>query len=81
MASWPMTEARARFGEVIERAEKEGPQTITGDGKDLAVVLSVDAYRALAAHRPDFKGHLLGGPKVEDFAPARHRDNGRAIEL
>ena len=81
MTSWQVQEAKARLSEVIERAASEGPQTITRHGAERAVVLSVADYRALAALKPDFKAHLLGGPKVDDFALARDRDPGRSIEL
>jgi hypothetical protein len=35
----------------------------------------------LAALRPDFKAHLLGGPKVEDFPVERDPDTGRVVEF
>ena len=70
-----------RFSELIERARTDGPQTITRHGAERAVVLSIEDYRALAAHKPDFKAHLIGGPKVEDFSVERDRDTGRALEL
>ena len=38
------------------------------EATNVFVVLSIEDYRALAAHRPDFKAHLLGGPKVDDFS-------------
>ena len=38
-------------------------------------------YLALVAHKPDFKAHLLGGPKVDDFTIERDRDTGRPVEL
>jgi hypothetical protein len=44
-------------------------------------VLSIEDYRALAAHKPDFRAYLLGGPKVDDFSVERDRDTGRAVEL
>ena len=81
MATWQVQDAKARFSEVIERARTEGPQTITRHGAERAVVLSIEDYRALAAHRPDFKAHLLGGPKVDDFSIERDRDAGRTVEL
>ena len=46
-----------------------------------AVVLSIEDYRPLVAHKPDFKAHLLGGPKVDDFTIERDRDTGRDVEL
>jgi hypothetical protein len=45
------------------------------------VVLSIEDYRVLASYKPDFKGHLLGGPKVDDFPVERDPAKGRAIEL
>ena len=81
MATWQVQEAKTRFSEVIERARTEGPQTITRHGAERAVVLSIEEYRALVAHQPDFKAHLLGGPKVDDFSVERDRAAGRDIEL
>ena len=54
---------------------------ITKHGKERAVVLSIEDYRVLAAHRPDFKSYLLDGPKVDDFTIERNQDVGRNIEL
>lgn len=81
MATWQIQQAKARLTQLIERACSEGPQTITRHGRERAVVLSIDDYRALQAHRPDFKAYLLGGPKVDEFEIERDRDTGREIEL
>ena len=81
MATWQIQDAKARLSELIERARTEGPQTITRHGTERAVVLAVEEYRALAAHKPDFKAYLLGGPKVDDFPIERERDTGRGVEL
>ena len=81
MATWQIQDAKARLSELIERAGTEGPQTITRHGTERAVVLSIKDYRALAAHKPDFKAYLLGGPKVDDFPIERDRDTGRGVEL
>jgi len=81
MTTWQVTEAKARFGELIDRAITEGPQTITRRGAACAVVLSVDEYLALQALKPDFKAHLLGGPKVDEFDVPRNQDVGRAAEM
>ncbi|MGA9564388.1 MAG: type II toxin-antitoxin system Phd/YefM family antitoxin [Candidatus Korobacteraceae bacterium] len=81
MTQWAVQDAKTRFSELIERAITEGPQTITRHGAERAVVLSVEDYRVLASYKPDFKAHLLGGPKVDDFAMERDPDTGRAVEL
>lgn len=81
MASWQVQEAKSRFSEVIEEAQKKGPQIITKHGSERAVVLSMEDFRALTAHKPGFKEYLLGGPKVEDFAIEADHDTGREIAL
>ena len=81
MATWQVQDAKARLSELIERARNEGPQTITRHGTESAVVLSIEDFRALAAHKPDFKAYLLGGPKVDDFSIERDRGTGRRVEL
>ena len=81
MATWQIQEAKVRFSQLIEWAYSKGPQIITRHGRERAVVLSVDDYRALQAHRPDFKAWLLGGPKLDEFTVERESDTGRAVEL
>ena len=81
MANWQIQQAKAHFSEIIERARREGPQTITRHGAERAVILSIEDYRALVAQKPDFKAYLLGGPKVEDFTIERESDPGRPIDL
>lgn len=81
MAKWQVQEAKTRLSEVIEEAQHKGPQVITRHGTERAVVLSISDYRALTAHRPDFKEYLLGGPKVDNFEIERDKDTGREITL
>jgi prevent-host-death family protein len=81
MSTWPVQDAKTRLSALIERARTDGPQTITRHGTARAVLLSIEDYRALAAHKPDFKAYLLGGPKLDDFPIERDRDTGRAVEL
>ncbi len=65
----------------MERARVEGPQVITRHGTEHSVVLSIAEYRSLTADKPDFKAHLLGGPKFDDFIIERDRDTGRQVEI
>ena len=54
---------------LLEKAQTEGPQTITRSwlpsGPSLLVWSRTIA--TLVAHKPDFKSYLLGGPKVDGF--------------
>lgn len=81
MACWQVQEAKSRFSEVIEDARSKGPQIITRHGAERAVVLSIEDFRALTAHKPGLKEYLLGGPKVDEFEVERSADTGREIAL
>jgi len=79
MARWQVQEAKMRLSQMIDEAQSKGPQMITRHGVDRAVVLSIDDFRSLSAHRPDLREYLLGGPKVDEFEVDRDRDTGREI--
>ncbi|MGO4124882.1 type II toxin-antitoxin system Phd/YefM family antitoxin [Inquilinus sp. YAF38] len=81
MAEWQVQEAKARFSELVERARTEGPQTITRHGRERAVLLSIEDYRALLSLQPDVRALLLGGPKVGGFSIERDSDTGRRSHM
>jgi prevent-host-death family protein len=81
VAQWQLQQAKTRLSEVIEEAQSCGPQIITRHGAERAVILSIDDYRSLVAHKPNLIEYLLGGPKVGGFEIEPDRDMGREIEL
>lgn len=81
MATWQVQEAKTRLSELIDEAHSKGPQVITRHGAERAVVLSIEDYRALTAHKPNLKDYLLGGPKFDAFEVPRDADTGREVEL
>jgi antitoxin Phd len=81
MATWQVHNAKARFSELLERAEREGPQIIARRGTERAVVLSIREFRMLTESRPNLRDYLLGGPKLDDFEVERSKDRGREIDL
>ena len=81
MAVWQVQEAKTKLSELIDEANKKGPQIITRHGSERAVVLSIAEYRALTAHKPDLRAYLLCGPKFDDFDIPRDRDTGRDVNL
>jgi len=81
MATWQVQQAKSHFSELLEKAEREGPQTITKHGTEKAVVLSVEEYRRLAgADRQNFGEFLLKGPRF-DIAFERDEDIGRDVQF
>jgi prevent-host-death family protein len=85
MHEWQFQDAKNRFSELVRRARDEGPQSVTVHGKPAAVVLSADAYAALARPRPSFSDYLLSGPAWPDdlieLINNRARDTGSARDL
>ena len=59
---WPLQDAKNCFSEVVQRARREGPQTVTLRGERAAVVLSAADYDALVRDRPSLVDDLLSGP-------------------
>lgn len=81
MSTWQVQDAKTHLSEVLEKARIEGPQTITRHGKERAVILSIEEYRALLRRQSNFKSWLLEGPKVDDFRTVRSKDTGRSVKL
>jgi antitoxin Phd len=81
MAVWNAEESNSKWEAVIDEASGNGPQIITLHGMERAILLSVADYRALAAHAPDLRAYLLGGPKVDSFEVERSCDTGRNLNL
>jgi prevent-host-death family protein len=46
-ATWQLQAAKAQFSEVIRRAQTDGPQVITKQGKEEVVILPIAQYRKL----------------------------------
>ena len=63
---WAVAEAKAHFSEVIEKAQKDGPQTITRHGKPAAVVVSAEDWerktKPKEAPRESLLEFLLNSP-------------------
>jgi antitoxin Phd len=62
---WQLQEAKNRFSEVVNRALKDGAQTITRHGKPVVVVMSQEDFRRLAPPQEkewSMLEHLLACP-------------------
>lgn len=79
---WKLEDAKARFSEVVRRAQSEGPQTVTVRGKEAAVVLSAEAFAELQPP-PDRVplGDFLASLDLEGLDLSRDPDFGREVDL
>lgn len=83
--SWALQDAKARFSEVVRKANTDGPQIVTYRGVEKAVVLSAEEFRKLKPEKPSFVDMLLGIPKLDDetvdLINQRSKDQGRKIKF
>jgi len=62
MNTWQLQEAKARLSEVIKKAKKEGPQSITVHGSPTAVVISSKEYERLKHPQGSFVAFMRQSP-------------------
>lgn len=81
MTSWTVADAKARFSEVIERARREGPQTVTRNGKDAVVIVATEEWNAKSSRRGSLAEFLLASPlRGSGLALDRLPDEPRDID-
>jgi antitoxin Phd len=82
MGTWQLQEAKARLSEVIKKATKEGPQSITVHGEPRAVVLSNEEYERLKHPRGSFVDFMRRSPLYGlDLDLERHQSLTRETDV
>lgn len=77
-AEWSVADAKARFSEVIESARRDGPQTITRNGKPAAVIVSVEEWEQKSKRKGSLAEFFLSSPLVGvELDLERSRDEPR----
>jgi prevent-host-death family protein len=51
MKTWPVQDAKARFSELLETCQREGPQLVTKRGADAAVLVPMKEWERLKQRR------------------------------
>jgi len=79
--NWTVASAKARFSQVIERAQSS-PQTITRNGKPSVVVVSAEEWERKTARKGTLAEFLLDSPlRGVDLDLERRRDEPRDLPL
>lgn len=83
MANWQVQTAKAKLSELLDAANKIGPQTITKHGKAAAIILSPQDFEDLRANNEnsDFLNFLMAFPSDLDFQIDRKNTNHRNTEF
>jgi len=80
--AWTVAEAKARFSEVLDRAEKQGPQTVTRHGREAAVVVSAEEWDRKIRRRGNLAEFLAGSPlRGSGLKVTRRKDRPRRPTL
>lgn len=48
MKTWPLQDAKNQFSQVVDLAQKDGPQTITRHGEPVAVIVAAEEFKKMA---------------------------------
>ncbi len=82
-AGWKLQDAKARFSELVRRAQTEGPQRVTVRGRDAVVVIAADALERLLPPTSDAVPFVafMESLSVDGLDLTRERDLGREIPL
>ncbi|MDD5306429.1 MAG: type II toxin-antitoxin system Phd/YefM family antitoxin [Deltaproteobacteria bacterium] len=79
---WQLQEAKNRLSELVDRALKRGPQTITRRGKQVVVVIAAGDYDQLVAPRTGLVEFLMASPLAgTELDLERIDDPGREVSL
>lgn len=76
--NWQGQQAKARFGELLDRTLKEGLQRVTRQGIPVAVMIRVEEYWRQCARGKSLKALLAAAP-LEGVKIKCSRDTGRTI--
>ncbi|MGH7882584.1 MAG: type II toxin-antitoxin system Phd/YefM family antitoxin [Candidatus Dormibacteraceae bacterium] len=79
---WGVAEAKAHFSEVIDQVLSQGPQTITRNGKETVVVVSVDRWRRRTRRQNSLADFFAASPlRGSGLEIERVQDGPREIKL
>ena len=81
-ASWKLEDAKARFSEVVRKAQTEGVQRVTVRGREAVAVISIEELDRLLSDKPrkpliEFMESL----RLHELDLERPSDTGRDVDL
>jgi len=80
--SWTVAEAKAKLSEVIDRAQSDGPQLITRNGKKAVVVVDAGEWERKTKRKGTLADFFASSPLPgSDLEIERLKDLPREIDL
>jgi len=79
---WTVAEAKAKLSEVIEHAQKEGPQVITRNGRRAVVVVDAEEWERRTKRNGNLADFFAASPlRGSGLKARRSKDRMRSTEL
>jgi prevent-host-death family protein len=79
---WTVAEAKAKLSEVIENAQKHGPQAITRNGRPAAVIVSADEWERKTRRPGSLADFFAASPlSASRLSARRSKDRLRKTDL
>lgn len=80
--TWTVAEAKAKFSEVIDRAVKQGPQTVTRNGRTAVVVVGAEEWERKTRRTGNLAEFLGTSPLSRSgLQIQRRKDRPRKVDL
>jgi prevent-host-death family protein len=79
---WTVADAKAHLSTVLEKARTDGPQTITRNGKEAAVVVGIEEWERKTKRKGTLADFLLNSPlRASEIDLERVSCEPRDVEL
>jgi prevent-host-death family protein len=79
---WTVAEAKAKFSEVIDRAQSKGPQTITKNGRTTVVIVSAEEWERKSKRVGNLAEFFAHSPlRGSDLRVTRAKGGIRKLDL
>ncbi len=79
---WQLQEAKNKFSNLVNQAQKHGPQVVTKHGKDVVVIISIEEYNKLIKPKYNLVQFFQNSPLAkEDVIFERTKEKPRNLAL
>lgn len=78
---WTVAEAKAKFSEVIDRAQSEGPQTVTRNGHKAVVIVGAEEWQKKTKPTGTLVDFFASSPLREGGLKLPRRTRPRKVDL
>ena len=80
--SWTIAEAKAKFSEVVDKAQSDGPQTITRRGRTAVVVVAAEEWDRKTKRSGNLAEFFAASPlRGSGIKITRRKDKARKVDL